>query len=98
MDSTNHEIERMQQALLESRDRAMEDRDKALQTVAQVNLLIRRVDVRLAEIAQIKGHPPAMCDVIEQLSKKDKNSDRGHVGNPGAEHAVPAVVLVASKR
>jgi hypothetical protein len=97
MDAIHQDVEHMQQVLIEERDRAMEDREKALQTITRLNSLLMRVDVRLAELAQLKGHhPPAMCDVIEQMSK-NKILDRAHIGNRGAEQAVPAVVLVAKR-
>ncbi len=79
-----HEIERVQSALVEARERASD-------TVLELSSLISRVDSKIEKLMQIKGHPPAMCDVIEQLSK-NKKSDRVHANN--TEEIVPAVVLV----
>ncbi len=82
-ESEFHEIERVQSALVEARERASD-------TVLELSSLIARVDSKIDKLMQIKGHPPAMCDVIEQLSK-NKKSDRVKANN--AEEIVPAVVL-----
>ncbi len=82
----HHELMRVQQALLEGRE-------KAAQTVAELSNLINRVDVKLAQLTHIQGHPPAMCDVVEQMSK-NKKLDKEALRNG---EAVPAVVLVKKR-
>ncbi len=85
-ESEHRDLIRVQQALLEGRE-------KASQTVAELSNLINRVDVKLAQLTQIQGHPPAMCDVVEQMSK-NKKLDKESLRN---REAVPAVVLVKKR-
>ncbi len=82
-----HDIERAQNALLEGRE-------KATQTIVELSNLIKRVDSKLVELMQIRGHPHAMCDVVAQLSK-NKKLDR--LPSSYTEAAVPAVVLVKKR-
>ncbi len=85
-----HDIARVESALLEARE-------KATETLAELSGLINRVDTKIAMLMQMKGHPPAMCDVIDQLSKNKKLDRRQQYNYAGDAAAVPAVVL-AKKR
>ena len=79
-DTDCHDLMRVHNALLEAREKIVELSD-----------LLTRVDGKLSEMVQLQGHPPAMCDVVAQMSK-NKKLDRMRANYK--EAAVPAVVLV----